>query len=159
MTVPNKPFWLSQANSEFGGNGWASNIISRAGLSVPRWVGELAGRSASITMNLTIGMHNQDVGFSAGVIAYGNLSPRANAIVGGDILAINTGAFINQSLSFALVSGGAIKPFTLTIPGVISRTYTRESADIPGMLWMAMDIQAWLKARNGQTIQLVFTAA
>lgn len=159
MTVPNKPFWLSQANSEFGGNGWASNIMSRAGLSVPRWIGELAARSASITMNLTIGMHNQDVGFSAGVIAYGNLSPRANAIVGGDILAINTGAFTNQSLSFTLVNGGVIKPFTLTIPGVISRTYTHESADIPGILWMAMDIQAWLKARNGQTIQLVFTAA
>lgn len=46
MTVPNKPFWLSQANSEFGGNGWTSNILSKAGISIPRYVGELAGKSA-----------------------------------------------------------------------------------------------------------------
>ena len=46
MAVPSKPFWLSQANTEFGGNGWASNILSKAGLSIPRYVGELAGKSA-----------------------------------------------------------------------------------------------------------------
>lgn len=52
MPVPAKPFWLSQANTEFGGNGWASNILSKAGLSVPRYVGDLAGMSAfTILMN------------------------------------------------------------------------------------------------------------
>lgn len=46
MAVPSKPFWLSQANTEFGGNGWASNILSKAGLALPRYVGDLAGMSA-----------------------------------------------------------------------------------------------------------------
>lgn len=45
MAVNNKPFWLSQANSEFSGNGWASNILSNASIGAPRYVGELAGKS------------------------------------------------------------------------------------------------------------------
>ena len=51
MPVPNKPFWLSQANTEFGGNGWASNILSKAGLALPRMAGDLAGMSAFAILN------------------------------------------------------------------------------------------------------------
>ena len=29
MAVPNVPFWLSQANTEFQANGWASNIMGK----------------------------------------------------------------------------------------------------------------------------------
>lgn len=47
MAVPNVPFWLSQANTEFAGNGWASNIMSKAGLAVPGWASSLAGKSAA----------------------------------------------------------------------------------------------------------------
>lgn len=46
MTVPNVPFWLSDANSEFGGNGWASDICAKAGLALPADLIDLAGRSA-----------------------------------------------------------------------------------------------------------------
>lgn len=46
MTVPNVPFWLSDANSEFGGNGWASDICAKAGLALPADLINLAGRSA-----------------------------------------------------------------------------------------------------------------
>ncbi len=51
MPVPAKPFWLSQANTEFGGNGWASNILSKAGLALPRMAGDLAGMSAFAILN------------------------------------------------------------------------------------------------------------
>ena len=47
MAVPNVPFWLSQANTEFAGNGWASNIMSKAGLAVPGWASSLAGKVLS----------------------------------------------------------------------------------------------------------------
>ena len=46
MAVPNVPFWLSQANTEFAGNGWASNILSKAGIPAPRNLSALAGKSA-----------------------------------------------------------------------------------------------------------------
>ena len=50
MAVPNKPFWLSQANSEFEGNGWASNILKKAYLPTPGLVGDLAGKSAFVSI-------------------------------------------------------------------------------------------------------------
>lgn len=46
MAVPNAPFWLSQANTEFSANGWGSNILSKAGVAVPGWCSQLAGMSA-----------------------------------------------------------------------------------------------------------------
>lgn len=45
--VPNVPFWLSKANTEFGGGGAASTILSKAGIPAPRWLSNLAGKSAS----------------------------------------------------------------------------------------------------------------
>ena len=46
MAVPNVPFWLSQANTEFAGNGWASNIMGKAGVAVPGWCSQLAGMAS-----------------------------------------------------------------------------------------------------------------
>ena len=43
MAVPNVPFWLSQANTEFQANGRASNIMGKAGVAVPGWCSQLAG--------------------------------------------------------------------------------------------------------------------
>lgn len=54
MTVPNKPFWLSQANNEFKGNQWGSNILSSAQLAVPGWLGELAGKSAFVKTHTVV---------------------------------------------------------------------------------------------------------
>jgi len=159
MTVPNKPFWLSQANSEFGGNGWASSILSKAGLSVPRWAGDLAGKSSSITMNLTIGMYGQNAGFATVLHPYGDLSPRTNPILGGEVISCMSSPYMYQDLTIQLAGGVVLKAFTLTIPGLTTRSYDPDSASIPGNVWMALDMRAWLAARNGQTIQLVFTAA
>lgn len=58
MAVPNLPFWLSAANTEFGGNGWASNILSKAGIPAPRNCSALAGMSATITVSLPGGALN-----------------------------------------------------------------------------------------------------
>lgn len=46
MAVPNVPFYLSQANTEFAGNGWGSNILSKAGVAVPGWCSQLAGMAS-----------------------------------------------------------------------------------------------------------------
>lgn len=43
MTVPNLPFMLTQANTEFNGNGLASQIMSNAGLGPTGLVSRLAG--------------------------------------------------------------------------------------------------------------------
>lgn len=67
--------------------------------------------------------------------------------------------YMYQDLTIQLAGGAAVKAFTLTIPGLTTRSYDPDSASIPGNVWMALDMRAWLAARNGQTIQLVFTAA
>lgn len=43
MAVPNIPFWLSAANTEFSANGLASQIMSNAGLGPTGLVSRLAG--------------------------------------------------------------------------------------------------------------------
>ena len=45
MAVPNLPFMLSQANTEFNGNGWGSDIRTKARLPAAGWLSELAGKS------------------------------------------------------------------------------------------------------------------
>lgn len=45
MAVPNLPFWLSAANTEFSANGWGSDILSKAGLGTTGLLGQLAGKS------------------------------------------------------------------------------------------------------------------
>lgn len=44
--VPNVPFWLWQANVEFGGGGVASQIMSNAGLGTTGLVSRLAGMAS-----------------------------------------------------------------------------------------------------------------
>ena len=72
MAVPNVPFWLSQANTEFAGNGWASNIMSKAGLAVPGWASSLAGKSAVIVGNPPGTIHNAKAASYCAVFNDGN---------------------------------------------------------------------------------------
>ena len=58
MAVPNVPFYLSQANTEFQANGWASHVLSLAGVPAPRHCSALAGQSPTITVNLPGGALN-----------------------------------------------------------------------------------------------------
>lgn len=44
--IPSGAFWLSQANTEFQGNNWASNVLAKANKPAPRWLSNLRGMSA-----------------------------------------------------------------------------------------------------------------
>lgn len=84
MAVPNAPFWLSQANTEFQANGWASNIMGKAGVAVPGWCSQLAGKS-SATHQFTVARSGRGhwLGYCDGDGAawtdevFGNLTPRS----------------------------------------------------------------------------------
>lgn len=72
--VPNVPFWLWSANVEFGGGGVTSTILSKAGIPAPRWVSNLAGKSASThTLTPTVQVVGQGelVGFRGPTDVYG----------------------------------------------------------------------------------------
>lgn len=47
MTVPNVPFYLSAADTEFNANNYASDILSKAGVPAPRYCSSLAGKSSA----------------------------------------------------------------------------------------------------------------
>lgn len=72
--VPNVPFWLSQANTEFGGGGVTSTILSKAGIPAPQWVSNLAGKSASthvLTPRVQVQGQGELVGFRGPTDVYG----------------------------------------------------------------------------------------
>ena len=77
--VPNVPFWLSQANVEFGGGGVASTILSKAKIPAPRWVSNLAGKSAftpTNTMTVGVSPNNNQWGWNpVAATPYGAFSP------------------------------------------------------------------------------------
>lgn len=53
MTVPNVPFWASQATAEFGGP-WIGTARSNAGLGYAGWASQLGGRSAYQSVLLSL---------------------------------------------------------------------------------------------------------
>lgn len=93
--VPSPSFYLSQANAEFGGNGWASNILSRAGLPAPRWLSTLAGKS-SASHSLVVGTQWDRYGFHASN-GMGSLSPAS--VQGFPIIELY---YINSQWTFTL---------------------------------------------------------
>ena len=97
MQVPNVPFWLWQANVEFGGGGVASTILSKAKIPAPRWLSNLAGKSAfTPTHQLSVGINtNGNVwGWNpAQSPAYGDLNPKTSGAVTWSYLYVNTTRF------------------------------------------------------------------
>lgn len=85
MQVPNVPFWLWQANVEFGGGGVASTILSKAKIPAPQWLSNLAGKSAfTPTHQLTVGTSAQNNSWGWNHItspAYGDLNPKTSGAV------------------------------------------------------------------------------
>ncbi|MFB0600621.1 hypothetical protein [Aeromonas hydrophila] len=151
MTVPHKPFWLSQANSEFGGNGWASNILSKASLPLPCWAGELGGKSAAATFNIVIaewmvGRADYEVGFQPG---RGSVSP--DNYKGVDFEALfGTSYDDNLCVKF----GGAVPNISLTIVGAGTVTVPANRGEAYVFIqWPG--IYDWLEARVGQTVQVL----
>ena len=79
MAVPNVPFYLSQANTEFQANGWGSNILSKAGLGSTGLLSQLAGKSAftpTNTMTVGVSASNNSWGWNpVAATPYGAFSP------------------------------------------------------------------------------------
>lgn len=122
MAVPNVPFWLSQANTEFQANGWASNIMGKAGVPVPGWCSQLAGKSAyTPTHTITIAHWS---GILTGVPMWGcsildgtgAISPDAfNGYLIWGLNYSDVNAFGNGGVSLT-TQGGQQRGVKLTIP-------------------------------------------
>lgn len=94
MQVPNVPFWLSQANVEFGGGGVASTILSKAKIPAPRWLSNLAGKSAftpTNTMTVGVSVNNNQWGWNpVASTPYGDLTPKTSGAVTWNYLYVST---------------------------------------------------------------------
>lgn len=142
--VPNVPFWLSQANTEFGGGGAASTILSKAGIPAPRWLSNLAGKS-SATHQLTIGSSGAWAGKGSG---FGAISPAT--VAGFTITDLN---YDGSSWRFYLGGSVSDERITVEIPGVASVMfeflYSSQGDPIGGDVH---GVGQYIKARVGQTI-------
>ncbi|MGY3892824.1 hypothetical protein [Aeromonas enterica] len=151
MAVPNKPFLLSAAYGEFGGNRWMSDTANRAGLPAPCWLGELAGRSAATVFNMVVaewepGQGDTAFGFWAG--ANGSISPSSYQ---GLVFQGLYGTDYDSNLYVYLV--GAAPDLNLTIVGAGTVTIPANNGTIPmAVPWPG--IGEWLAARVGQTVQI-----
>ncbi|MGL6336899.1 hypothetical protein [Aeromonas jandaei] len=146
MAVPNKPFWLSIANAEFNANRWASNILSQANLSLPRYVGELAGKSSSVVLDLTIGEfspgYETQLGYQRGVM--GSIS--IGQFEGKNIEHFMCYDDLPNTLYFSL-EGSTAKPILVTVSGL-------GSALIEGGYGTFNSIYSYFSTRRGSVVQV-----
>lgn len=120
--VPNAPFWISAANTEFQANGWASNIMGKAGVAVPGWCSQLAGKSAyTPTHTITIA-YGSSIWGRVPMWGYSNMdfigaiSP--NTFNGNFIWSLNycdVNAFGDGGVTFT-TQGGQQRGVKLTLP-------------------------------------------
>ena len=131
MAVPNVPFWLSQANTEFAGNGWASNIMSKAGLAVPGWASSLAGKSAVTVVGSPPGtIHNADIR------SYGSVFNNGNTIFvhnnGGFQQTVQLTSKEASHVRYTLQGGGNYTPqFNYCENGTLAAINTYDSSQWP----------------------------
>ena len=137
MAVPNVPFWLSQANTEFAGNGWASNIMSKAGLAVPGWASSLAGKSAVIVGNPPGTIHNAKEASYCAVFNDGNTMFVHNN--GGSKQTIQLTSKAASHVRYTLQAGGNYTPqFNYSGNGVLAAIATYDSFQ-----WPKVNIPTW----------------
>lgn len=110
MAVPNVPFWLSQANTEFQANGWASNIMGKAGVAVPGWCSQLAGRSAVTVIGTPPGTVHTVKRASCFSIYNGAANTVLQHNNGGTVQTINLTSGLATHVRFTLQSGGNATP-------------------------------------------------
>lgn len=149
MTVPNVPFYLSQANTEFSGNNYASGILLKAAINAPVLVSTLGGKS-SATHTAVFGLYGGRP-YANGAYAYstvGSISPHG---LGGHIIDYfdtTTNELVLAVQSF--LTPGSLR-CTATIEGLGTGSAMCDSLSwtipIPG-------IDAFLRARIGSTIKL-----
>lgn len=154
MTVPAVPFWLSAANTEFAGSGWASNIMSKAGLAVPGWASSLAGKSAAIVYTVNVAtwepaQGDEELGFYIG--QGGSVSPaNFKGVRFRGMYAANYDNYVH------LAFDGPTPATTLTIVGAgtvaVPANNNSTTFNIP---WGGL--YEWLLAREGQNISVTLT--
>lgn len=133
MAVPNLPFWLSAANTEFAGNGWASNIMSKAGLAVPGLASSLAGKSAVTVVGSPPGtIHN------ANIKSYGSVFNKGNTIFvhnnGGFQQTVQLTSKEASHVRYTLQGGGNSTPqFNYCGNGTLAAINTYDSSKWPGV--------------------------
>lgn len=130
MAVPNIPFYLSAANTEFAGSGWASNIMSKAGLTVPGWASSLAGKSAA-SHSVVAGSYNNGIATVAGFrsaydrldqpqVPFGSITPAT--FIGelrGVTSSTNTPDKVSLNVKGYVAEGTRVQ---LTVQGLVSNT-------------------------------------
>lgn len=153
MAVPNVPFWLSQANTEFQANGRASNIMWKAGVAVPGWCSQLAGKSAFVPTNtLTVGVsvNNNSWGWNpVAATPYGAFSPVTTGSVTWAYFYVNFGS---MALSSTVRITGTFE-VTLATGASVTLQYNNSTA---GSV-IAGDLTAFIsqvQAKAGSTLQV-----
>ena len=130
MPVPNPPFWLSVANTEFVANGYASNIMAKAGLPLPAWTMQLAGKSAASHF-MGAGSYNNGIATAAGFrsaydrldqpqVPFGSITPAT--FIGelrGVVSSTNTPDMVSLNVKGYVAEGTRVQ---LTVQGLVSNT-------------------------------------
>lgn len=152
--VPNGPFLLSQANAEFGGNQWASNILAKANLPAPRLLSTLMGKSAASNI-LTVGNYSNQFGYRdvSGAPVFG-------AVSGGNVLGKVVTELVARTDNVAWISVYGVVAGTVraTLPNGVYVDFNFRN-DSEGNT-SGGDVAGWcqyITARNGQQIPINIT--
>lgn len=150
MAVPNVPFLLSQAATEFGLTGRpvaASTIVATSGLSpVAGALSRLAGRSAAFAFNFYINSLNPGYEIQVGTVNGGNVAPKA----WGSNSIESIVSYSDQQDIVNIYVAGPAKAMRLDIAGAGAVTFTSNSKYSVAVSWPG--IYAWLLVRIGQTV-------
>lgn len=165
--IPNGPFYLSQANQEFGGNGYATDILTKAGVPAPRLLSELMGKSA-YSHKLTIGETPGSVGglvrgFRASVDIYeqpqtaiGGLSPQT--LGPGSIRTFICSTNLTDGISIAIkpMLSSVQGNLTIIIPGLgtLTGAYSNGPTATTQILRGLQGVFDFFGQRVGQTIDI-----
>lgn len=152
MAVPNAPFWLSQANTEFSANGWGSNMLSKAGLGSTGLLSQLAGKSAftpTNTMTVRASANNNQWGWNpVAATPYGAFSPDTTGSVTWRYFYVTTSIVLSSSVAIT----GTFK-VTLATGASVTIQYANMSA---GSV-IAGDVATFIsqvRAKVGSTLQV-----
>ena len=146
MAVPNIPFYLSAANTEFAGNGRASNIMSKAGLAVPGLASSLAGKSAVTVVGSPPGTIR-----SAKGAPYGAVFNNGNTVFvhnnGGSQQTVQLTSKEASHVRYTLQSGGNYTPqFDYSGNGVLAAIATYGSFQWPAVRFPTMPPRGYYDA-------------
>lgn len=153
MAVPNAPFWLSAANTEFKGNGWGSDIRTKARLPAAGWLSELAGKSAftpTNTMTVGVSVNNNSWGWNpVSSPPFGAFSPTTTGSVAWSYFYVNFGSIVLSSTD--LITG------TFKVTLATEASVTIQFANLTAGSIIEGDVATFIsqvQAKAGTTLQI-----